>query len=412
MESFFMLLAICCLRLHGADSTNMIEFAKSLPKRGSVQWEVNQQLNQQRQEVYRKRVAIPDATSPFVPRDAKADLINGKQTPPVHADLADNPGVNFLNLLFFSAIIFLAVVLIVRKIAPQILVDLNQQFNPWAMGHAEARSNSSAAGAEGKPYGEFLTAFRVGPALSPQANSAAEDDPHKEFYARAKKRLAAQRKLLEQLRRKSSDAALKKFLVDLYFEFGGLKDEASFPAALPVWQMATALEGLLKELTGRIRNVTPSTVRAIAGGLDLLDKLCVPGVNSQLLTNRPFKFLVVEDDLISRQALSLALAKAFSQPDLAVNGEKALVQASGQAYDAIFLDVQLPGMDGFELCTKIRGSGLNRATPVIFVTSQSDFDARARSMLIGGNDLMGKPFLIFEVTLKALTHAFEARLQA
>src|ERR1035438_4278657 len=79
MESFFMLLAICCLRLHGADSTNMIEFAKSLPKRGSVQWEVNQQLNQQRQEVYRKRVAIPDATSPFVPRDAKADLIRSEE---------------------------------------------------------------------------------------------------------------------------------------------------------------------------------------------------------------------------------------------------------------------------------------------------------------------------------------------
>jgi CheY-like chemotaxis protein len=51
------------------------------------------------------------------------------------------------------------------------------------------------------------------------------------------------------------------------------------------------------------------------------------------------------------------------------------------SYDAIFLDVQMPGMDGFETCTKIHGTELNRETPVVFVTCQSDFDARAKSTL-------------------------------
>jgi PleD family two-component response regulator len=191
---------------------------------------------------------------------------------------------------------------------------------------------------------------------------------------------------------------------------GVLKDEAGFPEALPVWQAASALEGLLKQLTGRMGNVTPSTLRTVAGGLDLLDELCVPGLPPDLLTDRPLKFLVVDDDMISRQALSHSLAKAFSQPDIAVDGETALTQASQQAYDVIFLDVVMPGMDGFEVCTKIRNTVPNRTTPVVFVTHQGDFDARCKSTLSGGNDLLGKPFLTFEVTVKALTLALHGRL--
>src|SRR5208283_4562846 len=113
----------------------------------------------------------------------------------------------------------------------------------------------------------------------------------------------------------------------------------------------------------------------------------------------------------SRQALALSLKRAFCQPDLAVDGESALTLTTRQRYDVIFLDVQMPGMDGFELCTKIRDGSLNRMTPIVFVTSHGDFGARTRSTLIGGNELMGKPFLIFEITVKALTLALHGRLR-
>jgi CheY-like chemotaxis protein len=148
----------------------------------------------------------------------------------------------------------------------------------------------------------------------------------------------------------------------------------------------------------------------VTGGLNLLDDLCAPGLNPAQLTVRPLKFLVVDDDWISRQALSQALQKAFSPPDLCADGASALLRLGEHAYDVIFLDVQMPEMDGFELCLKIRETPLNRATPVIFVTSQSDFDARAKSTLSSGTELMGKPFLTFEVTVKALTLAFSGRL--
>jgi CheY-like chemotaxis protein len=88
------------------------------------------------------------------------------------------------------------------------------------------------------------------------------------------------------------------------------------------------------------------------------------------------------------------------------------VLAEATAYDAIFLDVEMPGMDGFELCTRIHATTSNRITPVVFVTRHADFDARAKSSLTGARDLIGKPFLTFEVALKALTLVLNRRLQA
>jgi CheY-like chemotaxis protein len=175
--------------------------------------------------------------------------------------------------------------------------------------------------------------------------------------------------------------------------------------------MASALEGLVKQLTNKVGNVNPSTLRTVAGAVDLLDDLCKPGVKANLLTSPPLRLLAVDDDAICRQAVSLALKKALNKPDLAENGDMALILASQHAYDVIFLDVQMPGMDGFELCSKIHETLLNRSTPVVFVTSQGDFDARAQSILSGGSDLMAKPFLTFEITVKALTFILRGRLQ-
>ncbi len=379
---------------------------------GTIQWDADQSATKELQDRYRMRVPIPDALSGNVPRSPMASLVNGPKN--VAAPIRP-PSILFkrvLQMSFFAAAFGLAGILTVGRFAPHVLVGINQQFNPYAIDPGVGRDLSARVRAEEEAFGEFLKAFRIGPAVSPRtAPRPGKEDPLTEFYARAKKYVITQRKLLQDLGRESGDPARRQILSNLCFEMGALKNEAGLPEALPVWQAASALEGLLKQFTEKIRNVTPSTLRTVAGGLDLLDELCVPGLPPDLLTDRPLRFLVVDDDRISRQALSRSLEKAFSQPDLAVDGETALAQAAKQVYDVIFLDVQMPGMDGFELCTKIRDTVPNRAAPVVFVTGQSDFDARCKSTLSGGNDLMGKPFLTFEVTVKALTLALHGRLQ-
>ena len=163
------------------------------------------------------------------------------------------------------------------------------------------------------------------------------------------------------------------------------------------------MEGLLLQLSQIAGSATPSTLRTFVGGLDVIQDLWVTGARPDLFTNPPLRLLAVDDDLTCRKVVSFSLKKALSEPDLAENGEGALALAEKNAYDVVFLDVQMPGMDGYEVCTKIHQTLPNSNTPVVFVTACSDFEARAQSILSGGSDLIAKPFLTFEITVKALT---------
>ena len=199
---------------------------------------------------------------------------------------------------------------------------------------------------------------------------------------------------------------LRKFLEQL----GPIKDAARFPAMLPLWQLASAMEGVITQLTSNPNHITASVLRTAAGALDLMEALCVPNLRPDLTTNPPVRLMAVDDDPISRHAIKGALKKVFDPPDLANHGKGGLDLVQHIKYDVIFLDVEMPEMDGFELCTKIQELGLNRNTPIVFVTSHSDLDSRARSMLTGAQELIGKPFLSTELALKALTLVIRGRL--
>jgi DNA-binding response OmpR family regulator len=80
-------------------------------------------------------------------------------------------------------------------------------------------------------------------------------------------------------------------------------------------------------------------------------------------------------------------------------------------FDLVFLDVDMPNMTGFELCSKLRAMPQHKKTPVVFVTSLNDFDSRTSSTMAGGNDFIGKPFLFIELTVKALIHVMRSRFQ-
>ena len=401
--------AVWFLNLHGAPQTNVLEFQSSIAEPGSIQWQINQSKSRQQQELYRKHLTIPDLLGTNIPLAANAYVaVSPPATTPPSA-IPTNPLSDRLKIFFYAALFVAAGAWMLRRLAPQLFADLFNWNNPWAVKPAAVKAGATKVRSEEKAFGEFLTEFRGGPSGLARADAREPNDALGEFYVRAKKNLAAQRKVLQEIGREASDPLRHKMLENLCNEMRRLKGEAGAPATLLVWQVASALEGLLRQLTEKMRNVSPSTLRTVNAGVDLLDDLCVPGLQPDL-TTRPFNFLVVDDDLISRQALSLALKKAFSQPDLAVDGETALAQVTRQAYDVIFLDVEMPGMNGFELCTAIRKTDFNHATPVVFVTGQSDFAARAQSTLSGGNDLMGKPFLIFEITVKALTLALRGRV--
>jgi PleD family two-component response regulator len=133
----------------------------------------------------------------------------------------------------------------------------------------------------------------------------------------------------------------------------------------------------------------------------LPDKQEFPAVN----------ILVVDDEAISRRAVTYALEKAKLK---SVNVEDPLIAYNllcENRFDLIFLDVDMPGMNGFELCTKLRTLPAHKKTPVVFVTSLNDFESRASSMMSGGTDFIAKPFLFIELAVKALVYVLRGRLE-
>jgi len=200
-------------------------------------------------------------------------------------------------------------------------------------------------------------------------------------------------------------------LADGFLRINSLVPRSGPEVVHPAYHMSAALEGLLRKMLQNSEHATPSTLATVASAVDLLNDLCVPGLKADLAINPPIHILVVDDDLVARRALVGALQTAFKKPESAENGEAALALALEKAFDVIFLDVVMPGMDGFEVCSRIRATVPNRATPVVFVTGRNDFSARAQMSRNGGDDLMGKPFLTAEITVKALTFALRGRLQ-
>lgn len=101
------------------------------------------------------------------------------------------------------------------------------------------------------------------------------------------------------------------------------------------------------------------------------------------------RLLVVEDNHYLLQEIVRLLAEEYTV-DSAEDGDDALYLAEQNIYDAIVLDVMLPGMNGFEVTERIRKKGV--ATPIIFLTARDAVDDRVKGLNLGGDDYMVKPF--------------------
>ncbi|MGN6735462.1 MAG: response regulator [Candidatus Binatia bacterium] len=196
-------------------------------------------------------------------------------------------------------------------------------------------------------------------------------------------------------------------LLQMHRQLRLLATGASALAFKKIARMSTALEGLLVELYTEPVKITPSVVRTVAHSIETLASLVDRATNSKHEVIASPNILVVDDEIISRETICSALgrggfhAKSLNDPLAA----QSLLER--EHFDLIFLDVEMPGQTGLELCVKIRGIEPNRTTPIVFVTSHSDFGSRAQSTLSGGNDFIAKPFLLVELAVKALTWLFK-----
>lgn len=154
----------------------------------------------------------------------------------------------------------------------------------------------------------------------------------------------------------------------------------------------------------------PLAMQLLAGAVDLLATLNENVMDIHHLNGLNLGALVVDDEPVSRKAVSLALQKAKFSVTAADNASAAHHEAEQTPFDIILLDVEMPGMNGFGLCARIRTLPHHRTTPILFISCLDDFKARASSRVSGGNQFITKPVQYNEVSLAALTHIFRHRL--
>src|SRR2546430_5387766 len=107
------------------------------------------------------------------------------------------------------------------------------------------------------------------------------------------------------------------------------------------------------------------------------------------------RVLIVEDELRMAGLIRRGLVKEGLASDVAPNGEEALVAAGAHVYDAIVLDVMLPGIDGFETCRRLREGGV--WSPVLMLTARDSVEDRVSGLDTGADDYLVKPFAFAEL---------------
>jgi two-component system, OmpR family, response regulator len=107
------------------------------------------------------------------------------------------------------------------------------------------------------------------------------------------------------------------------------------------------------------------------------------------------RILVVEDDLKMAALLRRGLLEEGLAADLARTGDDAVWMAAATDYDAIVLDVMLPGADGFAVCRRLREAG--RWSPVLMLTARDAVEDRVAGLDAGADDYLTKPFSFAEL---------------
>ncbi len=124
------------------------------------------------------------------------------------------------------------------------------------------------------------------------------------------------------------------------------------------------------------------------------------------MDNSSTRILIVDDEPSITEFVSYAMQKEGYQTEVAADGETALAKIEAQSFDLFILDIMLPGIDGYELCRRIRAK---MSTPILFLSARDSELNKVVGLELGADDYLAKPFGVRE--LLARTRALLRRSQ-
>jgi len=217
------------------------------------------------------------------------------------------------------------------------------------------------------------------------------------------------RQLFEAFHAARTDKDRELRLQDFYRKIHFVAAMAAMAEHHALAQMASAIEALLFTMQEKVRTLEPSLERTTSLAIKFLEELLRNPAQTRPASAQNKTALVVDDDRLSNRLVVSALRQANLQARSTENPAAALGLLQEKPYDLILLDIEMPEMDGFELCKRLRTLPGYDQTPVIYVTLHSDFETRAKTVLSGGNDLIAKPILPAELAVKVVMHLLKGQ---
>ena len=224
----------------------------------------------------------------------------------------------------------------------------------------------------------------------------------------AKGALNAMRQCFQGFTKTPTDFSL---LNELHCQVHSFSERARKSGMLALHRLCASFSDLTHGLYEIPEGINPSTMRTVYQTIEFLNLLMKEKNLAHVKDPAKAHIYAVDDDVDNCESLRMAMETTTMRTSYANDSATALAELNGTRCDLIFLDVNLPEMDGFELCKQIRAQPMNASTPIVFVTGLASSENRLQSSLCGGNDFIGKPFNLSELCVKALTLTLKSQLQ-
>jgi len=178
----------------------------------------------------------------------------------------------------------------------------------------------------------------------------------------------------------------------------------------PISALTTAFESLVRDQRKHPENINASSMRTVGQCIDFLAVLIEEANLPRLKDVANSKIFAIDDDRGILDVITGTMELSNLNITTAADATDGLAKLSSGDYELILLDVGLPDMNGMDICSRVRAMPQHSKTPIVFLTGEATVQNRVQSTLNGGNDMIGKPFSVLELAVKALTWVFKGQL--
>jgi len=261
---------------------------------------------------------------------------------------------------------------------------------------------------------KLKSAFEVAPALDTVAtafvsrkdvsneDSQLQQKARTDFLAHCDQICADLRRLYQHFAESRNDTERGMRLQNLYRKVHFVTATAGLADCHQLAQMASIFEALLFELVSKRGRLSPSVLKTIEETIEFFAVLFGRAKDLPPGRVKPVPALAVDDDPLNNRLVLAGLRQAHFSAQAVEDPGEALRRLQMFQFGLVLLDIEMPGMDGFELCRRLRQLPGYEKVPVIYVTSHSDFENQSKSVESGGNDFISKPAMPLELAVKAV----------